>query len=48
MQAHGKGRMLWKALVQQFQQCLHVAAVLKIKDGSGCCSKSLSCLGWLT
>lgn len=47
MQVHVKGRMLWKALVHQFQQCLHVAAGPKVKGRSGCCSRVLSCLGWL-
>ena len=47
MQAHRKGRMLWKVLVHQLQQRLHVAAGPKVKGRSGCSSTALSCLGWL-
>lgn len=47
MQAHGKGRVLWRALVHQFQQCLPVAVGLKVKGGSRWCSRALSRLGWL-
>lgn len=39
LQRHVGG--LWKALVQQFQQHLHVAAGTKFKGKSGCCWRVL-------
>lgn len=39
--------MLQKALVHQFQQHLHRAAGPKVEGRSECCSRTLSCLGWL-
>lgn len=47
MQACGKGRMLGKALVHQFQQHLHIAAGPQVKVESGCCSRALFHFGWL-
>lgn len=47
MQAHRKLRVLWKALVHQFQQCLRVAVGLKVEGGSRWCLRALSRLGWL-